>query len=61
MSTLELIGTADAARILGLTRGGVNRRVELGTLTPYATIGPREIRVYDRAEIERLAEDEVAK
>ncbi|WP_156801754.1 helix-turn-helix transcriptional regulator [Corynebacterium mastitidis] len=58
MTTTELIGSAEAGRLLGLSRNGVNRRVENGTLTPAGRIGRRGIHVFDRAEIERLAESE---
>lgn len=58
MTTNELIGTAEVSQILGITRSGVNRRVELGSLHPAGTIGPRRIRVFDRSEIERLASEE---
>lgn len=54
----ELVGTAEAARILGLTRGGLNRRVSLGQLIPAGRIGKRRTNVYRRAEIEALAAKE---
>lgn len=58
MTTIELIGTTEVSQILGITRSGVNRRVALGSLHPTGTIGPRRIRVFDRAEIEKLAREE---
>ena len=59
MTTKRLIGTAEVSKLLGITRAGVNRRVETGALKPAGTIGPRNIRVFDRAEIERLAAEGV--
>lgn len=56
MTTKVLIGSAEAGRLLGLTRNGVNRRVDAGQLIPVGRIGRRGIRVFDRAEIERIAE-----
>lgn len=60
MSTndLDLVGTVEAARILGLTRGAIVRRVSLGHLEPVAVIGKRGTLVFDRAEIEALAREE---
>lgn len=58
MATKVLIGSAEAGRLLGLTRNGVNRRVDAGQLIPVGRIGRRGIHVFDRAEIERLAESE---
>lgn len=51
----ELIGTADAAKLLGMSRNGINERVNRGTLTPVGVIGKRRTRVFDRAEIEAIA------
>ena len=56
-----LIGTTETAALLGLSRAAVNKRVAAGTLVPAGEVGPRAIRVFDRAEIERLAEKEKAK
>lgn len=56
----DLIGTTEAAKILGLTREGVRKRIISGALTPHSTIGTRGINVFDRAEIEALAEREVS-
>lgn len=57
MTTLDsLIGTQEAAKILGITRAGINNRVNTGRLTPFGEIGPRGIRLFNRAEIEKLAE-----
>lgn len=53
---LDLIGTMEAASILRQTRATVNRRVAAGDLHPVGSIGKRGIHVFDRAEIERIAE-----
>lgn len=58
MTLNELIGTTEAARILGLSRNGLNRRVTAGLICPIGEIGKRGIRVYRRAEIEALAAKE---
>lgn len=61
MSTnhLDLVGTVDAARILGLTRGAITRRVSLGQLEPVAVIGKRGTLVFDRTELEAMAREEI--
>ena len=56
----SLIGTAETAALLGLSRAAVNKRVAAGTLVPAGEVGPRAIRVFDRAEIERLAAEQGA-
>ena len=61
MTSLVLIGTKEAADLLGITRAQVNRRVLAGKLTPLGEFGERGIRVFDRAAIEALAEKEKAK
>lgn len=53
----ELVGASDAAKLLGLSRSGLHRRVEHGQLTPLGRIGKRGITVFDRAEIEALAKE----
>lgn len=58
MTNPVLIGTKEAAGLLGITRAQVNRRVLDGKLTPLGEFGERGIRVFDRAEIERLAAEE---
>lgn len=57
MTTNSLIGTAEVGKILGISRKGVNKRVDTGRLTPIGTIGKRGIRVFDRSEIEKLARE----
>lgn len=59
MTNPVLIGTKEAASLLGITRAQVNRRVLSGKLTPLGEFGERGIRVFDRAEIERLAAEEM--
>lgn len=51
-----LIGTREAARVLGLSRSTVNRRAGAGNL-PYVEKLPGRLGnyVFDRAEIERIA------
>ncbi len=60
MTQLDLIGTLEAAELLGVTRAGINNRVNTGRLTPVGEIGPRGIRLFNRAEIEKLAETQKA-
>lgn len=57
MNHSELIGSRDVARHLGKSRATINRMVDAGTITPIGTIGKRGIRVFDRAEIEKLARE----
>lgn len=54
-ANLDLIGTNEAAEILGITRGALNRRCELGQVEPFAEIGKRGTRVFLRSEIEDMA------
>lgn len=56
--TTELIGTAEAARILGKSHRTVHRLVESGALKPVMTApgGFRGAFLFDRSEVERLAE-----
>ncbi|WP_055121359.1 helix-turn-helix domain-containing protein [Corynebacterium oculi] len=58
MRHLDLIGTTEAAKILHQTRTTIARRVASGDLHPVGSIGPRKIHVFDRAEIERIANEE---
>lgn len=58
MASYELIGATDAARLLGLSRPGLHRRVKEGRLTPLGTVGKRGTYVFDRAEIDRLAAEQ---
>ena len=58
MATLDLIGASEAAKLLGLSRAGLNKRVNEGRLKAAARVGKRCINVFDRAEIEKLAREE---
>ena len=61
MSQIELIGTADAAQLLGIGRATVHRWAESGRLNQVGALGTRGVRVFDRAEIEQLAKQEKKK
>lgn len=61
MSQIELIGTADAAQLLGIGRATVHRWAESGRLHQVGELGKRGVRVFDRAEIEQLAKQEKKK
>lgn len=56
--TAKLIGTSETALLLGISRASVNKRVNDGKLKPAGEIGPRGIRLFNRADIEKLAEAE---
>lgn len=58
MSQMELIGTADAAQLLGIGRATVHRWAESGRLNQVGELGKRGVRVFDRAEIEEMARRE---
>lgn len=58
MSETELIGTADAAQLLGIGRATVHRWAESGRLNQVGKLGKRGVRVFDRAEIEEMARRE---
>ena len=62
MPTTNLIGTADAARILGCSHRTVHRMVEDGTLTPahIANGGPAGIFLFHLTHIQKLAAKRVA-
>lgn len=52
-SAPTLIGTAEAARILGLHRGHVSKLAQRGVLPPVAEMDGRTgARVFDRADVE---------
>lgn len=57
-----LIGTPEAARILGKSLRTVHRMVAAGALAPVVTApgGPHGAYLFDRAEIERLAKADAA-
>lgn len=52
----DLIGVNEAAKILGLTRQGVQDRINRGLLTPVSRLGKRRVAVLDRAVVEAQAE-----
>lgn len=56
MHNSELIGTAEAADILGVSITTVNRWAVQGKINPATPSHNRGARFYDRATIEHLAE-----
>jgi excisionase family DNA binding protein len=58
----DLIGSTEAARILGKSLRTVHRMVLDGKLTPEFTApgGPHGAHLFKRADVEALAEDAVA-
>lgn len=56
MATLDLIGSEEAAKLLGITRAGLRKRVTAGAIKPAAVVGPRNVMGFDRAEIEAMKE-----
>ena len=61
MTLNDLLGTKEVAEIMGTNRTTINRWVDSGRIKPVGSVGKRGIRVFDRAEIEALAEAEGAK
>ena len=60
MVTNDLIGSAEAAQILGVSTTTFNRRVLTGAVPAVRKLpGAKGAWVFDRAEIERLAAEEV--
>lgn len=55
MTLKELIGSKEAAHLLGVTRCTINRWAKAGKLNPAGELGKRGIYVFDRSELERLA------
>ena len=55
--TEDLIGTAEAARILGRSPRTVHRMVDAGDLTPALTApgGPAGAYLFRRADVEKIA------
>lgn len=51
----NIIGAADAARILGMTRGGLAVAAREGRVPVLARIGKRETLVFDREAVEAEA------
>ncbi|MCC2033894.1 helix-turn-helix domain-containing protein [Microbacterium allomyrinae] len=59
METPDLIGSAETARMLGVQRSTVTRRVAAGALAPLVIVpGYRGDFLFDRAEIEARAEQQ---
>ena len=54
MSTDELIGASDAARLLGMSKAGLINATHEGRVPFAARIGERGVLVYRRAELEEL-------
>lgn len=57
MAQINLLGTKEVAEIMGTNRATINRWVDSGRIKPVGSVGKRGIRVFDRAEIEALAEE----
>jgi excisionase family DNA binding protein len=53
--TLNLLTVRDVAHILGVTRIGVQKMIERGTLKPAGKVGNQH--VFRPADIERLADE----
>lgn len=56
----DLIGVNEAAEILGLTRQGVQERINRGLINPITRLGPRRIAVLSRKQVEGIAAAEAA-
>lgn len=55
MDTVDLIGSQEAAALLGMSHGGLTAAVRDGRIEPYARIGSRQTLVFDSAEIHAIA------
>ncbi|CAB0518887.1 helix-turn-helix transcriptional regulator [Corynebacterium diphtheriae] len=53
----DLVGTVEAARILGVSRGSVNNFVKKGLLTPQARLGKRGTFAFQVQDVHDLRED----
>lgn len=61
MDTLHLIGSDEAAKIAGVSRATFNRWVAAGRIAPAVAFpGLRGARLFDPAEVERLAAERAA-
>lgn len=60
--TTNLIGTAEAAQLLGKSHRTIHRLVKSGALTPALTApgGPKGSFLFARADVERLAKADAA-
>ena len=56
MSTTELIGVVETARLLGMSRSGVIAAANAGRIPPLGRIGQRKTFVFDRSIIAALKE-----
>ncbi|NIL76775.1 hypothetical protein RhoFasB10_02902 [Rhodococcus sp. B10] len=52
---MDVIGAAEAARLLGVSKATVNRRAAAGQLTAHKMPGVTGAHLFDRDEIESLA------
>lgn len=55
MDTVDLIGSHEAALLLGMSHGGLTAAVRDGRIEPYARIGARQTLVFDSAAIHAMA------
>ncbi|MDK8887601.1 helix-turn-helix domain-containing protein [Corynebacterium ulcerans] len=53
----DLVGTVEAARILGVSRGSVNLYVKRGLLTPHARLGKRGTFAFQIQDVRNLREE----
>lgn len=60
MSQTAIIGTAEAAEILGWSIAKTKRKAKAGEIPCTKLAGRTGAYVFDRADVERLAADEVA-
>lgn len=60
MTSKELVGAADVARLLGMTRGGVIKAATDGRIPLAGRIGKRQTFVFELDEINKLVEDKAA-
>lgn len=55
MTAIDLIGTEEAARLLGLGRSALVQRAHRGAIEPYAVIGEKGVMVFERSYVEAYA------
>lgn len=59
---LDMIGSREAAALLGMNLRTFNRRVAAGAIRPSLTLaGPKGARLFDRSTIEALANEQTDK
>lgn len=61
MSTTELIGAAEAARMMDMSRQGIIQAAAAGRVPSAGRIGKRRTYVFDRAAIKELTQSKGAK